>query len=175
MATKKAGGSESDVALKALDLLQELIWSIGSRDSRELMTGVSHLRGLAKSEKMEQRKAEAKSTSKDRRKDLKALVGSLSLVLADTELFPSNEDIAKFAEEALHISINRWDKRSRYEMIGMLVTESINASPKLLTQVGRLLAKISDESDSMEKIKKSSRETGFSWNEAIRSLSTSVE
>lgn len=175
MATKKVGGSESDVALKSLDLLQELIWSIGSRDPRELMTGVSHLRGLAMSEKMGQRKAETKSTSKDRRKDLKALVGSLSLVLADTELFPSNEDIAKFAEEALHISINRWDKRSRYEMIGMLVTESINASPKLLTQVGRLLAKISDESDSMEKIKKSARETGFSWNEAIRSLSTSVE
>jgi hypothetical protein len=175
MATKKTSQSEADVALRTLDLLQELVWAIRSRESSELVNGVSYLRHLALNEKMERRKADKKPTLRDRRRDLKALVGSMSLVLADTELFPANEDIAKFAMEALQISIARWEKRSRYEMIGMLVMESISASPARLREVGNLLNKISDESDSMDQIKQRSRQTGFSWNEAIRSLSTSVE
>ncbi|NDP47193.1 MAG: hypothetical protein GZ085_02155 [Sulfuriferula multivorans] len=177
MASKKTSQSETDVALKTLDLLQELVWAIRSRESSELINGVSYLRQLAINEGMERRKAEkrAKPTLRDRKRDLKTLVGSMPLVLADTELFPSNEDIAKFAMEALQISIARWEKRSRYEMIGMLVMESINASPGRLREVGDMLNKISDESESMAQIKQRSRQTGFSWNEAIRSLSTSVE
>lgn len=175
MATKKTTQTEADVALKTLDLIQELVWAIRSRESNELLNGVSYLRLLANNEKIERRRADKKSTTRERQRDLKELVGSMSLVLADAELFPANEDIAKFAAEALQISITRWEKRSRYEMIGMLIMESINASPARLREVGDLLNKISNESDSMAQIKKRSRQTGFSWNEAIRSLSTSVE
>ena len=175
MATKKTAQSENDVALKTLDLIQELVWAIRSRETNELLNGVSYLRHLAHSEKVERRRLDKKSSHKGKQRDLKALVGSMSLVLADIELFPANEDIAKFATEALQISIARWEKRSRYEMIGMLIMESINASPARLRDVGSLLNRISDESDSMAQIKKRSRQTGFSWNEAIRSLSTAVE
>ncbi|SED77281.1 hypothetical protein SAMN04490185_4158 [Pseudomonas frederiksbergensis] len=175
MTTKKTEQAEADTALKTLDLLQELIWAIRSRESTELSEGVSYLRNLAYHEKTARRKPERKASQRDKQSDLKALVGSMSLVLADIELFPANEDIAKFALEALQIKIARWEKRSRYEMIGMLIMESINASPERLRDVGNLLNKISDESDSMEIIKQSSRQTGFSWNEAIRSLWTSVE
>lgn len=177
MAIKKTPLSEAEQALKMLDLIQELIWAIRSRETSELSSGVSYLRNLALHEKTERRKSEkiSRPSLMDRRRDLKALVGSMSLVLADVELFPSNEDIAKFAKEALRIPIPRWEKRSRYEMIGMLVMESINASPARLREVAGLLNKISEESDSMDEIKKSARQTGFSWNEAIRTLSTSVE
>ncbi|HCF2593178.1 hypothetical protein MNU23_30870 [Pseudomonas aeruginosa] len=175
MAIKKTEQSEADTALKTLDLLQELIWAIRSRESTDLSEGVSYLRNLAYSEKTMRRRTEKKHIPRDKQSDLKALVGSMSLVLADTELFPANESIAKFAFEALQITISRWEKRSRYEMIGMLIMESINASPERLRDVGNLLSKISDESDSMELIKQSSREIGFSWNEAIRSLRTISE
>ncbi|HEN8710333.1 TPA: hypothetical protein U8203_004966 [Pseudomonas putida] len=174
MAIKKTEQSEADTAIKTLDLLQELIWAIRSRESTELSQGVSYLRNLASHEKMKRNKV-ARPLLRDRQSDLKALVGSMSLVLADTELFPANEDIAKFAVEALQIPISRWEKRSRYEMIGMLIMESINASPDRLRDVGELLNKISNESDSMDVIKKSSRQVGFSWNEAIRSLRTVIE
>ncbi|MNJ22536.1 hypothetical protein D3C77_169090 [compost metagenome] len=174
MAIKKTEQSEADTALKTLDLLQELIWAIRSRESTELSEGVSYLRNLASNEKMTRNRA-GRPMLRDRQSDLKALVGSMSLVLADTELFPANEDIAKFAVEALQIPISRWEKRSRYEMIGMLIMESINARPERLRDVGRLLNKISNESDSMDVIKKSSRQVGFSWNEAIRSLRTIIE
>lgn len=177
MASKKAARSEAEVALRTLDLIQELVWAIRSRETSELSSGVAHLRSLALHERSEGKKTEkgSKASLLDRRRDLKALVGSMSLVLADAELFPSNEDIAKFANEALRIPISRWEKRSRYEMIGMLVMESINASPSRLREVAGLLNKISEESESMDEIKKSSRQTGFSWNEAIRTLSTTVE
>ena len=177
MAIKKTTQSETEVALKTLDLLQELVWAIRSRETSEMSSGVTYLRNLALHDKSEKRKSDKsfKSSLLDRRRDLKTLVGSMSLVLADSELFPSNEDIAKFAKEALQIPISRWEKRSRYEMIGMLVMESINASPARLREVGILLSKISEESESMEEIKKSARQTGFSWNEAIRTLSTAVE
>lgn len=179
MANKKSRQSEAEVALKTLDLVQELVWAIRSRETSQLSNGVSYLRNLAMRESAERRRAEKGkgpgSSLLDRRRDLKALVGSMSLVLADVELFPSNENIAKFANEALQITISRWEKRSRYEMIGMLVMESINASPARLREVASLLDKISEESDSMEIIKHNSRQTGFSWNEAIRKLSTAVE
>ncbi|WP_424682711.1 hypothetical protein [Frateuria sp. YIM B11624] len=175
MATKKTTRSETEVALKTLDLLQELVWAIRSREANELSSGVSYLRNLTLQEKLEKRKPEKKASLVERRSDLKALVGSLPLVLADAELFPSNEDIAKFAQEALRIQISRWEKRSRYEMIGMLVMESMSASPARLREVAGLLNRISEESDSMDEIKRSARQTGFSWNEAIRKLSTFVE
>lgn len=175
MAAKKTAQSEADLGLKTLDLIQELVWAIRSRESNELLNGVSYLRQLAQSEKVARRNALKSPMLRDKRRDLKNLVGSMSIVLADIELFPANENIAKFALEALQIPITRWEKRSRYEMIGMLIMESINASPARLKEVGNLLSKISDESESMAQIKKRARQTGFSWNEAIRSLSTSVE
>ncbi|MBL8309007.1 MAG: hypothetical protein JNL19_01155 [Burkholderiales bacterium] len=175
MVSRKNPISDADAAIKTLDLLQELVWALQSRESSDLLSGVSHLRQLAMKDRTERRAHDKRLPVHARQRDLKALVGSMPLVLADAELFPSNEDIAKFAVEALQISIARWEKRSRYEMIGMLVMESMNASPQRLREVGRLLNKISDESESMAQIKLNSRQTGFTWNEAIRSLSTSVE
>lgn len=174
MAKKTTPPNDSDAALKTLDMLQELVWAIKSRESSELLLGVAHLRQLASSER-KKTSAKAKAAEGDKRESLRALVGAMPLILADSELFPTNEDIAKFALEALQITISRWEKRSRYEMIGMLVMESINASDANLRDVSRLVEKVSDESDSLDEIKQSSRKTGFSWNQAIRNLSSSVE
>ena len=175
MANKKSPPSEAEMAQKTLELIQELVWAIRSREPNELLKSVSYLQQIVDNKKTEIRKIEKKPLLRDKRQYLKKLVGSMPLVLADVELFPTNEDIAKFAREALQISITRWEKRSRYELIGMLVMQSINASHERLQEVGNLLDRISEESDSMTTIKQNVRQTGFSWNEAIRSLKTSVE
>ena len=175
MANKKSPLSEAEMAQKTLELIQELVWAIRSREPNELLKSVSYLQQIVDSKKTEIRRIEKKPLLHEKRQYLKKLVGSMSLVLADVELFPTNEDIAKFAREALQISITRWEKRSRYELIGMLVMQSINASHERLQEVGNLLDRISEESDSMTTIKQNVRQTGFSWNEAIRSLKTSVE
>lgn len=171
MISKKVTKSEMDTAAKTLDLIQELVWAIRSREPRDLAQGISLLRDLTKDINQDELKFKGRTSLSSKKKyNLQDLVGILPLILADTELFPANKDIAKFAEEAMHISISRWDKRSRYEMIGMLVMESMHAQPKILAEVVSLLNQISNEADSMEKIKKSSQQIGFTWNEAIRTL-----
>ena len=162
---------ESEAAQKALDLLQELVWAIRSRPAEELIVGVKHLRRMTKNQFL----VAPLRSGRDAKKNVKALVGAMPLLLADVELFPSNEDIAKFAVEALSIEIPRWEKRSRYEMIGMLVMETINLGDTELKGVTRLVSSLGGGGKVLDSLKKESRQIGFSWNEAIRSLSTRVD
>lgn len=96
----------------------------------------------------------------------------MPLILADAELFPSNEHIAKFALEALDIPITRWEKRSRYEMIGMLVMLTINLPEDQLKGLSTFLDGITTGGSKLARIKKQVNQVGFSWNEAIRSLAS---
>ncbi len=57
------------------------------------------------------------------------LIGILPAILIDTHKFPSNEDIVKLAEKSLPIRITRWQKKSRYEIIGVIIAE-IAAKPE---------------------------------------------
>ena len=49
------------------------------------------------------------------------VIGLLPSILIDTEKFPHNSDIAKFAEQSLNLEIPFWQKRSRNEIIGNLI------------------------------------------------------
>lgn len=163
--------ADAEAAQKALDLLQELVWAVRSRPTEELVNGVKHLRKMARSQSL----LPAAKSSRDARRNVKALVGAMPLLLGDTDIFPSNEDIAKFAHEALSIEIPRWEKRSRYEMIGMLVMETINLGDAELRGVARLVSTLGGGGKALASFKKKSQQVGFSWNEAIRTLATSVD
>lgn len=166
---QKQLAEEAEAARKALDLLQELVWAIGSRQPDDLVSGVKYLKRMARQQSLPAKAA------RDSKKNVKSLVGAMPLLLADADLFPSNEDIAKFAVEALGIEIARWDKRSRYEMIGMLVMETIKLGEAELRGVTRLVSSLGASGKVLDSVKKRAREVGFSWNETIRSLSSSVE
>ena len=152
-------------ARKTIDLVQELLWALQSRPQGEIWDGLKFLQ-----------KAIADIDS-DRprprgRRYLSSLVGSMPIILADTDLFPSNEHIAKFANEALEIPISRWEKRSRYEMIGMLVMAN-NQTARCAGQtlvVYFLIAYLPAARDS-KSIKRQAQDVGFSCNTANRTLS----
>lgn len=171
MSQKQQQLADTEAAQKALDLLQEIVWAIRSRPADELIAGVKHLRKVARDQTI----LPSAKSSRDMRRNAKALVGAMPLLLSDTDLFPSNEDIAKFATEALAIEIPRWGKRSRYEMIGMLVMETIELGDSELRAVARFVSSLGGGGKALDSFKKKSRQTGFSWNEAIRSLSSSVD
>jgi len=154
-------------AKRTIDLLQEIVWSIQSRSGSDLQSGIDYLQSSVSS-------ASANKVSKKskERQHLLSLVGSMPLILADVELFPSNEHIAKFALEALGIPIARWEKRSRYEMIGMLVMLTINLSEDQLKGLSTFLGGMTTGGNKLARIKKQVNEVGFSWNEAIRSLTS---
>ena len=155
-------------ARKTIDLVQELLWALQSRPQGEIRDGLKFLQ-----------KAIADIDS-DRprprgRRYLSSLVGSMPIILADTDLFPSNEHIAKFANEALEIPISRWEKRSRYEMIGMLVMETIKLPDAQVRDLSIFLDSLSTGSKRLESIKRQAQDVGFSWNTAIRTLSNRHE
>jgi hypothetical protein len=168
----KSNLSDIEAAQKALDLLQEVVWAIRSRDPEQIAGGLKHLQRTMRSTDRLGSEAPIRS---DHRKNKKALVGSMPLLLADIELFPANEDIVKFAFEALKISVPRWEKRSRYELIGMIIMETITLSEVDLKGVARFVKDLDGGGKRLDVLKSRSRQTGFSWNETIRKLGSTSE
>jgi len=51
------------------------------------------------------------------------LIGTLPSVLIDKNKFPTNESIVKLAERSLGLKISNWKKKSRNEIIGILIAK----------------------------------------------------
>lgn len=98
------------------------------------------------------------------------LVGILPNFLVDLSLFPANEDIVEFAQSALGIGMTRWQKKSRYELIGQIVCHTNEASPAMLERLMTVLEQATDETSATRKKMASDRRSGRSWNEVIQSL-----
>jgi hypothetical protein len=151
----------------ALDFLEELLWALSAKDPKLLKGGLKMIRDLLEEKRQEHSLAMSPSVKAG---PSQLLIGVLPQLLADQELFPSNQDIEKFAKEVFLIQIPRWEKRSRYEMIGMLVMEAYDLPTARLETIVDGLARLASTDDALARVKKVSRQTGFSWNETIRSL-----
>lgn len=98
------------------------------------------------------------------------LVGSLPSFLVDEELFSTNEDIAEFSVAVLSIHIPRWQKKSKYELIGHIVCNVNEASPSKVSRLLEALDEILDErGDAKQKIARG-RKSGRGWNEVIQEI-----
>jgi hypothetical protein len=106
---------------------------------------------------------------------VRLLVGVLPNFLTDEQLFPSNEDIVEFAQSALDIAITRWQKRSRYELIGNIVVHINEASRSKVERLMRVLELALDDKSSARQRMTSDRQSGRSWNEVIQSLVRDTE
>lgn len=102
---------------------------------------------------------------------LEFLTGILPTLFKDRKLFPKNEDIISFTQDLIGLErVNRVDKRSRYEIIGLVVCEAtVSNSAKLDRLISAINVILSDETvrKSFEVMRK---EESFSWNEAISRL-----
>ncbi|GAB3023132.1 hypothetical protein GCM10027051_29820 [Niabella terrae] len=98
------------------------------------------------------------------------LVGVLPKILQDNDLFKSNGELLDFAEMVLQLKPSRAAKRSRTEYIGWIVCEVSNTNSKNLNELYKYLKDVFSDESSLNKIKQAKKETGFSWNEVIRTL-----
>lgn len=98
------------------------------------------------------------------------LIGVLPRLFQDKKLFPKNEDIAAFAEDVLGIDVSRVEKRSKYELIGMVVCECNDLDDSKLEEMVSALAAITGNSEKINRFVEEKKKTGFSWNETIRNL-----
>lgn len=98
------------------------------------------------------------------------LVGTLPGLLRDETLFPANEDIVEFAMMTLDISIPRWQKKSRYELIGHIVCNTDLAGEVKLNNLVKILDGVMSDKGEVRNHLAEQRRSGLSWNEVIQRL-----
>lgn len=146
----------------AIDFIEELSWLLRSkRFNLEEIPSLLRTR-LAKKTIDSDEKAD--------RKNIERLTGILPRLFQDNSLFSKNEDIAEFALEVLGIAISRVEKRSKYELIGLIVCETNELGNLKLEQLVDALTKVSASKSKIRHIAKRKNLAGFSWNETIREL-----
>lgn len=99
------------------------------------------------------------------------LVGALPVMFSNERLFVANEDIADFAREALSLPISRWEKRSRYELIGLIVCETTKLDDDGLARLVDALSSIIGNDVQARRLFQERRAKKLSWGEMIRRLS----
>lgn len=99
------------------------------------------------------------------------LVGALPTIFSDEKLFASNQDIADFASEALSLPISRWEKRSRYELIGLIVCETTKLDDVRLSRLVDALSNLIGDDAKVRNLSELRRAGGMSWNDLIQRLS----
>ncbi|MCM3623983.1 hypothetical protein M4D70_17285 [Brevibacillus borstelensis] len=151
---------------KAIDFFEELIWLFDSKKIPKLKEIPMSLRTLLETSDSEIVSGKYKSSNPN----IHFLIGVLPRLFKDEGLFPNNNSIAHFAEEILHINVTRADKRSRYELIGLIVCETDNLSDGQLIDLVNALSKITGNDDNLKKLKENKYGDNFSWNEAIKKL-----
>lgn len=153
----------------ALNVIEELVWALSSRDgAASLREGISELRSMLQDDNSRDLLLEHVPKNPNSR----LLIGILPQLLADQKLFPANQDIERFARQLFSISISRWEKRSRYEMIGMLVMQVHELPDSKLTSLVRALTSLLNRDEAIENLRRDVSRVGFSWNEAIRQLAS---
>jgi len=99
-----------------------------------------------------------------------SLVGVLPDLFIDESLFPTNEDIADFAQNALGVVIPRWSKKSKYEIIGHVVCHTSVADKDRLGKVVDALRRIAGDREGASKLITENKRQGMTWNELIQKL-----
>lgn len=150
---------------KAINFVEELSWLIESKKNVRLKEIPDLLRNLL--EKNESAANGELSLSLDGN-SIRSLIGILPELFLDNNLFKTNNDIIIFSEEVLKINITRKEKRSKYELIGLIVCETSKLNNKELQGLVCALQVIISDNDKMNYLKQNINHDGFSWNKAIQ-------
>jgi hypothetical protein len=146
--------------------LEELSWLMSSYDDLDFEA----LRRFAVDSASLSRKSSTLVQQSDRSQTTIMLVGVLPSLFVDTRLFPSNEDIVEFGRSTMDIVIPRWEKKSKYELIGHIVCHADRAPvEKLAHLVAAIEGLVDDQSPARKRIQ-DQRRMGLSWNEVIQDL-----
>ena len=150
----------------AIDFIEELSWLLESKKNLKLNEIPTILRS-----KLLTLSNVTKSADKyvSPNPNIHYLIGVLPRLFQDPNLFSKN---AEFAIEVLGIQISRVEKRSKYELIGLIVCEANTLNDKKLENLVNSLANITGSSEKINLMAKEKSLVGFSWNETIRKLAS---
>ena len=100
------------------------------------------------------------------------LIGILPSLLKDEVIFHSNSQLVQFANEILALTIPRWEKKSRNEIIGLIVCEVEDANKERLNILTDWSRNILNNKSKVKEMQNKAKKEGnlFSWNETIQKL-----
>lgn len=157
-----------DIKLKqAAGALEELLWFFESKRGAAL----KNLPSLLNQQIEEGSKVSAVAgqyASPNPNKNF--LIGVLPRLFQDALLFPSNEDIAEFARTVLHVEISRFEKRSKYELIGFIVCQTNELDEQQLSDLVEALASITGSEEKLKRVALARKDGRINWNDAIQQI-----
>lgn len=100
------------------------------------------------------------------------LIGILPSLLKDVELFQNNFQLVQFADEVLLLHISRWEKRSRNEIIGLIICEVEEENKKRMDTLTKWVACIIQNKKRVKVMQRDAEQEGhlFSWNDTLQRL-----
>ncbi len=169
MATKNKRASDSiikDDSAKATRFLEELSWLFQSQSEIDTKSIARALADAAKQRTVRQGFSSFVSPNPN----IHFLVGILPLVLRDESIFPSNGSIANFAISALGMPMLRWEKKSKFELIGEIVCSAIDLDDSELSKLVEALTVLARGDSLAKAIVQDAHAEKRSWNEIIQKL-----
>lgn len=151
---------------QAINLIEELSWLLESNNQIKLKEIPDLLRNSL--EKNSNNVISNKYNSVNPNKNF--LIGILPNLFQDVELFKTNGDLIEFATTVLKIPISRAEKRSRYELIGLIVCDVRKLNDFDLEILVEALTTLTNNEEKLIKFKESKQKSNFTWNEAITEL-----
>lgn len=149
---------------QAINLIEELSWLLEKNNNVKLREIPEILREVINQGESMPLKYKSDNPNKN------YLIGVLPNLFQDQDLFKTNSDLIEFATIILKVVISRPEKRSRYELIGLIVCEVRNLNDFDLDVLVEALAEITTNEDKLKKFKESKKKSNFSWNDAIYEL-----
>ena len=171
MATKNKNISDAatkNEAARATRFLEELSWLFQSQSEIDTKSIARALADAAKHRTVRQGFSSFVSPNPN----IHFLVGILPLVLRDESLFPTNGSIAEFAISALGMPMLRWEKKSKFELIGEIVCNAIDLDDGELSKLVEALSVLARGDSLAKAIVLDAHTTKRGWNEIIQSLLT---
>lgn len=154
---------------QAINLIEELSWLL-ERNNIKLREIPEILRDIINNDdNVVSNKYKSNNPNKN------YLIGILPNLFQDQDLFKTNSELIEFSTKILKVPISRPDKRSRYELIGLIVCEVRNLNDYDLDVLVEALAEISTNEDKLKKIKEDKKKSNFSWNDAIYEISKNLK
>ena len=147
--------------------LEELSWLLESHSNLDFRALSDNYKYMSDTEKNISRHIPENS-------NIRFLVGVLPSIFSNEQFFPTNEDLSVFSKEALNLPVPRWEKRSRYELIGLIVCETVKLNDDRLARLVNALSRITEDDPSARAIIESRKEQKLSWNEVIQRLTHGV-
>lgn len=166
MSEKRKNSKKKNDPQDLARFIEEFSWLLRSFDDVDL-SALSNLAHQIQVQSLEAKRLKELSTNED---TVRTLVGFLPSFFTNLTLFPTNEDIVEFAHAALGLPLTRWQKKSKYEIIGQIVCHTNEASLEKIQRLSGLIDEMRDEKTSVRKGIEMDRSLGQSWSEVIARL-----